>query len=67
MSQRLGMADGRCLTLNQSNQLLYESIAHKLKVNPLDSGLLRQTLQNQDIEYFPSSDVPCGIINYGSK
>jgi hypothetical protein len=70
MSQRFGMADGRCFTLNQSNQLLYEAVAAKFRINPLDSGLLRTTLQSspvaeQAVTGFVGDQVPsCGIINY---
>lgn len=63
MSSRMGMADGRCLTLNQANELLYEQVANTLKINPLDSARMRMTLENSD--YVPmGTDWPCGIINY---
>lgn len=68
MSQRMGMADGRCLTMNQSNQLLYEAMARKIGVNPLDSGLLRTTLERADpdvVQGFVIDAGPaCGLINY---
>jgi hypothetical protein len=57
----MGMADGRCLTLNQANQLLYEQVAQKLGVNPLDSARMRVTLENSQ-EILPAAT--CGIMNY---
>lgn len=62
MSQRFGMADGRCFTLNQSNQLIYESIARQLNINPLDSRQMRMTLESKDP--VPLSGANCGIFNY---
>ena len=68
MSQRMGMADGRCFTMNQSNQLLYEGLAGKVGVNPLDSGLLRTTLERADPDvvqgFVPDAGHACGLINY---
>lgn len=66
MSQRLGMADGRCLTISMSNQLLTEAISKNLGVNVLDSGKLRHVLMSKDPEslveaYLPKQ--PCGIRN----
>jgi len=63
MSTRFGMADGRCLTLNQANELLYEQVASKLNINPLDSARMRMTLENSDSVPM-GTDWPCGIINY---
>lgn len=62
MSQRFGMADGRCFTLNQSNQLIYESIARQLNINPLNSREMRMTLESKD--QVPISGANCGIFDY---
>jgi len=58
------MADGRCLTINESNQLLQESIAKGMGVNPLDSGLFRERLQKVETINIPHQTSPCGVINY---
>lgn len=64
MSTRFGMADGRCLTLNQSNQLLLESIARGLRLSPLDSGSVRMSLQQTEAIQIQPQSSPCGIIPY---
>lgn len=64
MSTRFGMADGRCLTVNESNQLMQENIAKSMGVNPLDSGLFRERLQKIESISIPPQSSPCGIINY---
>jgi hypothetical protein len=65
MSTRFGMADGRCFTLNMSNQLTQEDVAKGLGINPLDSGALRLKMQSLETMHIPPQTSPCGIINYG--
>ncbi|QIG59691.1 hypothetical protein [Dishui Lake phycodnavirus 3] len=45
MSQRLGMADGRCFTINTSSQLLNNKIMEANKVPLVDNYAYRQLLQ----------------------
>jgi len=45
MSQRLGMADGRCFTINTSSQLLNNKIMESNKVPLVDNYAYRQLLQ----------------------
>lgn len=47
MSQRIGMADGRCLTFNDSNRILTESMMKNLGLNPSDNNKFRQILQEK--------------------
>lgn len=65
MSQRLGMADGRCFTLSVSNQLLTEEIAKRAGINVLDNDKVRKYLQSSENVVEPW--IPkegCGIRNY---
>lgn len=50
MSQRLGMADGRCFTINTSNQLLNDYIMRQNGVQYVDNYSYRQLLQKQGPE-----------------
>ena len=45
MSQRLGMADGRCFTINTSSQLLNNKIMETNNVQLVDNYAYRQLLQ----------------------
>ena len=47
MSQRLGMADGRCFTINTSSRLLNNYIMNENKVDYVDNYKYRQLLQNE--------------------
>ena len=47
MSQRLGMADGRCFTINTSSRLLNNYIMTENKVDYVDNYKYRQLLQKQ--------------------
>ena len=47
MSQRLGMADGRCFTINTSSRLLNNYIMTENKVDYVDNYKYRQLLQNE--------------------
>ncbi len=50
MSQRLGMADGRCFTLNSSAQLTNNYIMEQNKISREDNYSYRQLLQKQGPE-----------------
>ena len=50
MSQRLGMADGRCFTLNTSAQLTNNYIMKKNGISFEDNYSYRQLLQKQGPE-----------------
>ena len=47
MSQRLGMADGRCFTINTSSRPLNNYIMTENKVDYVDNYKYRQLLQNE--------------------
>ena len=47
MSQRLGMADGRCFTINTSAQLLNNYVMKKNNISFEDNYSYRQLLQKQ--------------------
>ena len=47
MSQRLGMADGRCFTINTSSRLLNNYIMNENKVDYVDNYKYRQLLQSE--------------------
>lgn len=50
MSQRLGMADGRCFTINTSSRLLNNSIMSANGVDYVDNYKYRQLLQKSGPE-----------------
>jgi hypothetical protein len=50
MSQRLGMADGRCFTINTSAQLLNNYVMKKNDITFEDNYSYRQLLQKQGPE-----------------
>ena len=50
MSQRLGMADGRCFTINSSAQLTNNYIMNKNGISLEDNYAYRQLLQKQGPE-----------------
>ena len=50
MSQRLGMADGRCFTVNTSAQLLNNYVMKKNGITFEDNYSYRQLLQKQGPE-----------------
>ncbi len=50
MSQRLGMADGRCFTINTSAQLLNNYVMKKNNITFEDNYSYRQLLQKQGPE-----------------
>jgi len=47
MSQRLGMADGRCFSLNSSSQLVNNYIMQQANIRMEDNYAYRQLLQKQ--------------------
>lgn len=64
MSTRMGMADGRCATINTSDILFNENIMTKLfGISPFDSYKYRMMLQNTS----PEKIIPpstCELISY---
>lgn len=64
MSQRLGMADGRCFTINTSNQLLNDYIMEQNGVDFVDNYTYRNLLQKygpellKTIENKQLTDIP---------
>lgn len=47
MSSRYGMADGRCFTVSDSSNILYNIIAKSAGKSPMDSSNIRQFLQSE--------------------
>lgn len=66
MSQRLGMADGRCFTINTSNQLLNDYIMEQNGVDFVDNYTYRNLLQKygpeilKSLENKQSTDIRSG-------
>lgn len=60
MSQRIGMADGRCLTFNQSNRLLTDDLIKSFGLAPENNSGFRQVLQDKgpDVVGF-QNDMSC--------
>ena len=50
MSQRMGMADGRCFTINTSSQLLNDYVMQQNKIAYEDNYAYRQLLQKKGPE-----------------
>lgn len=50
MSQRLGMADGRCFTLNSANTLLNDYMMNKQNIRYEDNYAYRKFLQQRGPE-----------------
>lgn len=61
MSQRLGMADGRCFTISTSSQLFNNFVMQQNKIDLEDNYSYRQFLQKTgpDILKDFTNDVPC--------
>ena len=58
MSQRLGMADGRCFTINSSNQLLNNYLMNKNGITYEDNYSYRKLLQSKGPEVLkPVQDI----------
>ena len=45
MSQRLGMADGRCFTINTASQLFNDYIMNQYGISPVNNYAYRKLLQ----------------------
>jgi len=66
MSQRLGMADGRCFTINSSSQLLNNHIMNNQGIKLEDNYSYRRFLQKSGpglIEDLQSSQIKGGQCN----
>lgn len=60
MSQRIGMADGRCLTMNLSNRLMIDAMTKNAGIPEQDNYGLRRMLQGKGPEAVPlPSDSKC--------
>ncbi len=53
MSQRIGMADGRCLTLNQANRIYIDKLQSKAGIPQEDNYSFRRMLQKGGPEAAP--------------
>ncbi len=63
MSQRLGMADGRCTTIFESGRLFNDGIYKKLNINPEDNLAYRKAIQSSN----PEDIIPapfCSLFSY---
>lgn len=60
MSQRIGMADGRCLTMNLSNRLMMDKLTKIAGIAEEDNYSVRRMLQGKGPEAIPlPSDSKC--------
>mgnify|MGYP006298050101 CR=1 FL=1 len=63
MSTRLGMADGRCTTINISSRLFNESVIDSLGIQVFDNYNYRMKLQSSN----PEDVIPaatCSLFSY---
>jgi hypothetical protein len=62
MSQRIGMADGRCLTSYESNRILNDIIMSQKSIVPEDNYSFRRFLQQSSPEslQLPLKNAACG-------
>lgn len=66
MAQRLGMADGRCTTINTSTRLFNDELFKKGNIGVFDNFGYRQFLQSSSPEdVIPASN--CSLFSYGDK
>lgn len=66
MAQRLGMADGRCATINTSTRLFNDELFQKGNIGAFDNFGYRQFLQSTA----PEDLIPqptCSLFSYGDK
>ena len=66
MSQRIGMADGRCFTNNNSSTLYNDYIMSKNGIKYEDNYSFRKLLQEKGtdvIEKVENGDAPCGACH----
>ncbi len=60
MSQRIGMADGRCLTMNLSNRLMIDNMTKNAGIPEQDNYGFRRMLQGKGPDSVPlPSDSKC--------
>lgn len=64
MSQRLGMADGRCFTINSASKLVNDYIMNTYGISLADNYAYRQLLQQkgpaliEEIQSIQKSEIP---------
>jgi len=67
MSQRLGMADGRCFTINNSSMLYNDYLMTQNGINFEDNYSFRKLLQQKGPDILVKSedkkDEPCGMCH----
>lgn len=66
MSQRIGMADGRCFTINNSSMLYNDFIMSKNGIKYEDNYSFRKLLQEKGtavLEHAGKGDAPCGVCH----
>lgn len=66
MAQRLGMADGRCATINTSTRLFNDELFKKGNIETFDNFSYRKFLQSSS----PEDVIPaptCSLYDYGDK
>ena len=64
MSQRLGMADGRCFTINNASQLYDNYVMSQNNIKFEDNYSFRKLLQEKGPAIFQSEQVTeCGKCN----
>lgn len=60
MSQRIGMADGRCLTINEANRIYIDKLQQKAGIPQEDNYSFRRMIQRDGPVGIPlSSDSSC--------
>ena len=61
MSQRIGMADGRCITEVASNRIMTETLMQSAKIAPYDNYAFRQLAQAKGPDAFnlPLKNAAC--------
>lgn len=62
MSERIGMADGRCLTSYESNRILNDLLMAQKSIVPEDNYSFRRFLQQSEPEslQLPLKNAACG-------
>ena len=60
MSQRIGMADGRCLTINEANRIYIDKLQQKAGIPQEDNYSFRRLIQRDGPEGLPlANDSSC--------
>ena len=68
MSQRLGMADGRCFTLNTASQLLNDHIMHENDISYENNYKYRKFLQSKGPDVIEKMVATQKVVNpYGQS